>query len=234
MARWRQAIDEEVFDKMIKEPDGTNNLRIKGYLYSGEPPRAPRKKLARKCDLTGKRIGRLLIKEDLGVAKDGWRLWGCVCDCGTKKAVRSRELLRGHTKSCGCLSREIMSRSGGNNRKALGESAFNQLLFNYKKSARERGYDFELTDETFRHLTSKSCYYCGQIADRPAPRAKGTNGDYLYNGIDRIDNNKGYIDGNVRTCCKQCNIAKGVLSESDFLVWAKGVAARFEYGEVPK
>lgn len=208
--------------------------RYKGYLYNGELPRAPKKKLASKCNLAGKRAGRLLIVEDLGVTKDGWRLWGCICECGTKKAVRSRELLRGHTKSCGCLQAENRASWGGlagANIKPAGESAFNQLLFNYKKSAHERGYKFELSEDEFRRLTKQPCYYCGQIADRPAPRAKGTNGDYLYNGIDRIDNSKGYVEGNVRPCCKQCNIAKNVLSEVDFIDWVKRISARFEHGE---
>jgi hypothetical protein len=38
------------------------------------------------------------------------------CSCGNEKIVTSQELLRGNTKSCGCLKRETV--------KALGESNF--------------------------------------------------------------------------------------------------------------
>ena len=38
------------------------------------------------------------------------------------------------------------------------------------------------------------------------------NGQYLYNGIDRIDNKLGYIKGNMTPCCKICNHAKHDLT----------------------
>lgn len=34
-------------------------------------------------------------------------MWYCVCDCGTEKAVTQRSLLKGLSKSCGCLKRKI-------------------------------------------------------------------------------------------------------------------------------
>jgi hypothetical protein len=34
--------------------------------------------------------------------------WNCVCECGTEKVVNIYELLRGNSKSCGCLAREIV------------------------------------------------------------------------------------------------------------------------------
>ena len=37
--------------------------------------------------------------------------------------------------------------------------------------------------------------------------------------IDRIDNTKGYIPGNVRSCCKHCNLAKHTMSEEEFNSW---------------
>lgn len=44
------------------------------------------------ADFTGRRFGRLLIQADLGPTGGGYRLWGCLCDCSEKVAVRSREL----------------------------------------------------------------------------------------------------------------------------------------------
>lgn len=37
-------------------------------------------------------------------------MWHCVCECGTKRIVGGNCLLRGQTKSCGCLHSETVSR----------------------------------------------------------------------------------------------------------------------------
>jgi len=148
-----------------------------------------------------------------------------------------KQIQQNHTGSCGCWLAETRATYGGRagkNALAVGESAFNQLFFNYKKSARERGYIFELSKDEFQELTSQPCHYCGAEPELKYHAAKGTNGHYYGNGVDRIDNSLGYVTGNVRPCCKQCNIAKGVLSEQEFLGWIERVAARsarFEHGE---
>lgn len=42
------------------------------------------------------------------------------------------------------------------------------------------------------------------------------HGQFLFNGIDRIDSLKGYILENVVTCCYQCNYAKSDLDIEEF------------------
>jgi hypothetical protein len=58
-------------------------------------------------DLTGRRFGRLVVKERAGSDKRGNALWLCVCDDGNKKTVLGLDLAKGHTKSCGCLRQEM-------------------------------------------------------------------------------------------------------------------------------
>lgn len=60
-------------------------------------------------DLTGKSFGRLTVIERTKPrieerAKFAW--WKCKCECGNMIDVRSSELKRMHTKSCGCLNEE--------------------------------------------------------------------------------------------------------------------------------
>jgi hypothetical protein len=64
------------------------------------------------------------------------------------------------------------------------------------------------------------CSYCGS---EPRNVAKAFNGDFGYNGLDRIDNTKGYEPGNVVTCCFICNNAKRTLSVAEFMGWAKAL-----------
>jgi hypothetical protein len=58
-------------------------------------------------DLAGKRFVRLVCIRDIGRDKGGGVLWECQCDCGNKKNVRSGKLVNGHTRSCGCLQKDI-------------------------------------------------------------------------------------------------------------------------------
>lgn len=60
-------------------------------------------------DLTGNRFGRLVALEVAPRGKSD-SMWWCTCDCGGKKAVNTQNLLRGVTRSCGCLQREESSR----------------------------------------------------------------------------------------------------------------------------
>jgi hypothetical protein len=38
-----------------------------------------------------------------------------------------------------------------------------------------------------------------------------------FNGLDRIDNRKGYVSDNIVPCCSDCNLAKRDLSIKAFL-----------------
>jgi len=67
---------------------------------------------------------------------------------------------------------------------------------------------FSLTNEQFRALVQKPCYYCGKESDPPNH----------YNGLDRLDSSKRvYKEGSVVSCCGDCNCAKYRFSEEEFL-----------------
>lgn len=169
------------------------------------------------------RYGMLVDESLVGRrVKERVRIWRCICDCGGYIDAVCRNLARGHTTSCGCLARRGLTYAG-KNRLAAGESSFNQLFGSYKKSARDRGYSFELSRDLFRALTKSNCFYCGAPPTQRAQCAKGTNGAYAYIGVDRVDNSAGYVTDNVRPCCKTCNVAKAGVSEADFFIWLEVV-----------
>lgn len=58
--------------------------------------------------LIGKRFGRLVVLDYLGVKKRRTN-WLCRCDCGTEKEFNAGALSQG-TSSCGCLFRERLHR----------------------------------------------------------------------------------------------------------------------------
>lgn len=47
----------------------------------------------------------------------------------------------------------------------------------------------------------------------------------MYNGIDRIDNQKGYSLDNVVACCRICNNAKSDMTVHEFHSWIMRIAA---------
>ena len=50
--------------------------------------------------------------------------------------------------------------------------------------------------------------------------------DFYYNGIDRIDNTKGYLSDNCVSCCSHCNTAKMQMTYEDFRKWVTAVYER--------
>lgn len=143
-------------------------------------------------------------------------LWMARCDCGTIVEVIGKEVERGGRKTCGkCqLSRDLKSskrnEDGG---KGLSLRAAERKLYsNYIRAALKRGYNWDLTPEQVFDLMGKNCVYCNVPPLQKVKRSKK-----LYNGLDRVDNSKGYTHDNIVTCCGSCNRMKGTLSAQEFL-----------------
>ena len=163
-------------------------------------------------DITGQKYGRLTVIERAGSYRRHQITWLCRCDCGNEVVVKSNALRTGNTRSCGCLVRE------GNYKLAEGEAAFNGLFSRMRRNAKERGLKWHLTKAQVHYLTKQLCYYCGAAPKKSTNRHK-LNGDYVYNGLDRTDNAKGYGIGNVVPCCEECNYAKRTRSVEQFRDW---------------
>ena len=80
-----------------------------------------------------------------------------------------------------------------------------------------------MTDEQIKGLQQQPCHYCGGLPANVSCRVEinNTNGEYVYNGIDRVDNKKGYEISNCVTCCFVCNRARRNMTLSDFNGWIK-------------
>jgi len=164
-------------------------------------------------DMAGKRYGKLVVREKLSERScKGEIMWLCKCDCGNEHIVRGSSLRCGNTKSCGCLPR-------GKRTLPVGEAAFRSVLTTYKFRAKKRRLSWKLTEEEFRKLTQMPCHYCGTLPSNKGGNAQRMKHLYIYNGIDRVDSNKGYASENCVPCCKICNKAKLALPLQEFLDW---------------
>lgn len=165
-------------------------------------------------DLTGQKFNRLTVIKRVENNKLQKIMWLCKCECGNETVVCGYSLKSGHTKSCGCLRKENLERFHKQNTLATGIAGMRNVINSYKQKA----YNYVLTEEQFKEITQQPCYYCGAKPNNRANR-KDCNGMYIYNGIDRIDNNRGYTIDNVVPCCKICNLAKGQLTIQEFKNW---------------
>lgn len=84
------------------------------------------------------------------------------------------------------------------------------IFATYKKNADNRNLQFNLSITDVGLLVSSPCYYCGKMQT-------------LFNGIDRVDNDKGYNLDNSVSCCKNCNLMKRILSKDVFLSHIKEI-----------
>lgn len=179
-------------------------------------------------DLTGQTFGELTVlkRAENHVAKNrSYVKWKCECSCGVIKDILSANLLKLNYQSCGCIKNKKASdrlKKRPREKMKEGEASFNILYNRYKKAAKDRNREFKLTKREFSILTKADCYYCG-VEPSQVIEGKRTNGSYIYNGIDREDNNEGYEYWNCVTCCKTCNYAKKDLDQEDFLAWIKKV-----------
>jgi len=148
--------------------------------------------MSRLIDLTGQRFGRLTVVSRAENDKRGSAKWLCLCDCGNTCVVFSGNLMRGHTKSCGCYNIEtVTARSitrGGRHTRlyriwcAMKYRCTNPSAIRYSNYG-GRGIkvcpEWERSFPAFQEWALKNGYSEGL-------------------SIDRIDNNLGYFPENCR------------------------------------
>lgn len=189
----------------------------------------------KKENLLGQVFGRLTVigKAD-PIGKRKRAAWLCRCECGVEKVVKADALKAGHTQSCGCLNDE--------KRKERAAGLWAPLVKYHpsETSARrvwkKRYSDGNLSFEDFMKLTQMDCNYCGaepnNIANAASEDKKSSqyakeNGDFKYNGLDRIDSSKPHDLENVVPCCFPCNIAKHDMTADQFKSWIIKVVKHF-------
>jgi len=67
----------------------------------------------------------------------------------------------------------------------------------YRRRALKKQLDFSITPDDYNSIIKKDCFMCGKKSDQ-----------HHQNGIDRMDNTKGYILENINACCCECNLIK--------------------------
>lgn len=183
----------------------------------------------KKENLLGQKFARLLVTaeaEPVGVKRR--TAWLCQCDCGSTKIITAEELKSGGTKSCGCLNQEKRVERASTMYGACVK--FHPSETSARRVWKKRYSDGNIPFEDFLRLSQMDCHYCGAkpnntqnaaMEDKKASQFAKDNGDFVYNGLDRIDSSLLHTLDNVVSCCKWCNYAKRERTAAEFEVWAE-------------
>lgn len=166
-----------------------------------------------RTDLLNKKFGKLTILEQclLPNKTNRGRYWRCKCECGNIKITYTSLLTSGRVSSCGCARKRLNFWS----RKNFGESTKNYIINQYKMNAKNKNLEFNLNVEEIDKLFCGNCFYCG-VKPSKILKLKNCYGEFVYNGIDRVDNSIGYVNSNCVSCCEKCNYKKLDFSFEDF------------------
>lgn len=156
-------------------------------------------------DISGKKFGRLLAVEYFGnFGKENRPYWRCICDCGNEAIVKKSFLMRGLTKSCGCLLREnymnakYFKNADGTVRPKLVKdfSPQEKRLYSIWKGMKERCSNTGQKDS--KYYSMKGIRVCDEWKNNFFIFAEWamSNGYEDSLTIDRIDNSLGYFPDN--------------------------------------
>ena len=139
-----------------------------------------------KVDLTGKKFSMLTVS---GMSAPGGKgrsaTWKCICDCGNIAYVSGDSLRRNHTKSCGCLSRQLKHNGVGTR------------LYNTWNGIKARCGN--QSAPSYPYYGGRGIIVCEEWEDFINFQAWSMASGYDDSlTIDRIDNNKGYTPDNCR------------------------------------
>ena len=141
-------------------------------------------------DIAGQKFGRLTVIKISEKRQQNHAMWECMCECGNKVIVDGTKLRNGHTKSCGCYRRDMLTTHG--------MTYSNNRLYSIWRSMRSR---CNCSSNTHYHrYGGRGIRVCSEWLDNFAKFEEWA----LINGyadnltIDRIDNDGNYEPSNCK------------------------------------
>lgn len=173
-------------------------------------------------DMVGKKYHMLTVLE---LSQKGRRKFAnCLCECGQNKTVRADALKDGTYVSCGCHSKNRWNIVGDKNPAWKGTGKLSATKYGeIKRQAIGRKKEFDVTIEYLWDLFLKQDRRCA-LTNLPLDFGRNGHRNETTASLDRIDNDKGYLKGNVRWVLKDINMIRGSYDSDYFIKLCHAVA----------
>lgn len=175
-------------------------------------------------DRSGERHGLVKVLRRGPDNKWGHAQFWCQCDCGSPEYLARAYVLqhKGVTHCNRCKAVHLRKPDAG----------LNRVFKDYRRGAKKRGLEWNLSKEQFRELTSSPCYYTGRMPSRAAYSSsrKNRSDPYIYNGIDRKDSSLGYTIENCVPCDSDVNLMKMNIPHDEFVGLVREISRHLQLG----
>jgi hypothetical protein len=181
-------------------------------MKSFDIPRRNKQNCKKTIDLTGREFGKLKVVSFCDKKGNSTR-WNCLCSCGKYTKSSTSNLIHNGVSACRSCSNKCAQKY---------EEIYYEFIYRIKKNAKTRGYEFNVSMEYLWELFLKQERKC-VISGLPITMGNKRN-EWGTASLDRIDNNLGYIEGNVQWLHKDINRMKWAHGQQYFIKLCKSVA----------
>lgn len=100
----------------------------------------------------------------------------------------------------------------------------NRRLCNARRQAKLRGIEWAIEKADYFEVIKNPCRYCGNMLGKPVTEGAG---------LDRLDNEIGYVLSNVVSCCNVCNTIKNKnLTEDETVAAVEAILSIRRMGHI--
>lgn len=173
--------------------------------------------------MLGKTFGRLTVVSKHPERKRAYIQWICECECGNEVVVISNKLRSGHTRSCGCLQKEVVRKMALKH----GESRTKNPLYTVWNGMRARCGD--TNHKSYDRYGGRGIRVCKEWDDYQLFEIWAMSNGYERGmELDRLDNDEGYSPDNCDWVSRKTNMrntSHNVIIEGLYLTdWFSSVA----------
>lgn len=163
-------------------------------------------------EFIGQRFNKLTVVGMEGLGEDKCVFyWRVTCDCGHEHRARAAHVKDGSLKGCNkCKNRQP----------GIGQTFLNK----FSKGAAKRGLEFNITLDDIHRLYDHQGGRCALSGDTLTLPIFTKQTTHFNVSIDRINSKGGYTPDNIQLVTKRVNLAKGSMTDDEFINMCRRVA----------